>query len=144
VKPFRTIASLKLFATLLCVVTFGDTLARKGTGRRGATGRHGQLGNTFAVTMLTSSKFPLVVILAELAAQLSKRNMAVNLGGVPRDQNEEADALTNGDFASFDAKLRVNFDVTEISWLILPRMLEVAEQIYEKVRRSDEWRFRRL
>jgi hypothetical protein len=94
--------------------------------------------------MLTSSKFPLVVILAELAAQLSKRNMAVNLGGVPRDQNEEADALTNGDFASFDAKLRVNFDVTEISWLILPRMLEVAEQIYEKVRRSDEWRFRRL
>ncbi len=143
-KPFRTIASLKLFATLLCVVTFGDTLARKGTGRRGATGRHGQLGNTFAVTMLTSSKFPLVVILAELAAQLSKRNMAVNLGGVPRDQNEEADALTNGDFASFDAKLRVNFDVTEISWLILPRMLEVAEQIYEKVRRSDEWRFRRL
>jgi hypothetical protein len=137
-------ASLELFATLLCVVTFGDTLARRGTGRRGATGRHGQLGNTFAVTMLTSSKFPLVVILAELAAQLSKRNMAVNLGGVPRDQNEEADALTNGDFASFDAKLRVNFDVTEISWLILPRMLEVAEQIYEKVRRSDEWRFRRL
>ena len=135
---------MELFATLLCVVTFGDTLARRGTGRRGATGRHGQLGNTFAVTMLTSSKFPLVVILAELAAQLSKRNMAVNLGGVPRDQNEEADALTNGDFASFDAKLRVNFDVTEISWLILPRMLEVAEQIYEKVRRSDEWRFRRL
>ena len=135
---------MELFATLLCVVTFGDTLARRGTGRRGATGRHGQLGNTFAVTMLTSSKFPLVVILAELAAQLSKRNMAVNLGGVPRDQNEEADALTNGDFASFDAKLRVNFDVTEISWLILPRMLEVAEQIYEKVRRSDEWQFRRL
>ena len=29
-------------------------------------------------------------------------------------------------------------DVTKISWLILPRMLEVAEQIYAQVRRSKE------
>ena len=64
--------------------------------------------------------------------------MALNLGRVPRDQNEEADALTNGDFASFDAKLRVNVDVTGISWLILPRVLEVAEQIYEQVRRAKK------
>ncbi len=94
------------------------------------------LGNTFAVSKLMTSKSPLAVISAELAAQLRTRSMALNLGWVPRDQNEEADALTNGDFASFDVKLRTNVNVTEISWLILPRMLEVAEQIYEQVRRA--------
>ena len=135
-EPFRAIASLELFATLLCVVTFGDAWPGGARGDVVLQGVTDNLGNTFAVTKLMSSKFPLVVILAELAAQLRKRSMALNLGWVPRDQNEEADALTNGDFASFDVKLRVNVNVSEISWLILPRMLEVAEQIYEQVRRS--------
>ena len=62
--------------------------------------------------------------------------MVLNLGWVPWDQNEEADALTNGDFAAFDASRRINVEVTKISWRILPRMLEVAEQIYDKVQRS--------
>ena len=50
----------------------------------------------------------------------------MSLGWVPRDQNEEADALTNGDFASFSKELRVDVDVANVRWLILPRMLEVA------------------
>ena len=36
------------------------------------------------------------------------------------------------------AKLRVSFDVVKVSWLVLPRMLEVAEQIYERVHKSKE------
>ena len=96
------------------------------------------LGNTFAVSKLMTSKFPLVVILAELSAQLRERSMALNLGWVPRDQNEEADALTNGDFASFSSGIRVDVDVANVRWLILPRMLEVAGEIYERVRRSKE------
>ena len=96
------------------------------------------LGNTFAVSKLMTSKFPLVVILAELAALLRGRSMALSLGWVPRDQNEEADALTNGDFASFQKQLRVDVDVAQIPWLILPRMLEVAGEIYERVRKSKE------
>ena len=94
------------------------------------------LGNTFTVSKLMSSKFPLVVILAEVAAQLRARNMVLNLGWVPRDQNEEADALTNGDFAAFDMGRRIDVEVSKISWLILPRMLEVAQQIYDQVRTS--------
>ena len=96
------------------------------------------LGNTFAMSKLMTSKFPLVVILAELAAQLRERSMALSLGWVPRDQNEEADALTNGDFASFESRLRVDIDVSQVRWLILPRMLEVAGEIDERVRKSKE------
>ncbi len=64
--------------------------------------------------------------------------MALSFRWVPRDQNEEADALTNGDFASFNKELRVDVDVANVRWLILPRMLEVAGEIYERVRESKE------
>ncbi len=84
---------------------------------------------------MMSSKFPLVVILAEVAAQLRSRNMALSLGWVPREQNEEADALTNGDFSQFRSANRVNLVVEEVAWLILPKMLQVATDIYDDVMR---------
>ena len=93
------------------------------------------LGNSFAVTKLMSSKFPLVVILAEVAAQLKARSMALNLGWTPRDQNEEADALTNGDYSQFSPANRVNLIVEEVAWLLLPKMMQVATDIYESVQR---------
>ena len=46
------------------------------------------------------------------------------------------DALTNGDFAAFDVSRRIDVEVSKISWFILPRMLEVAQQIYGQVRTS--------
>ena len=98
-EPFRTIAALELFVTLLCVVTFGDAWPGGARGEVVLQGITDNLGNTFMVSKLMTSKFPLVVILAEVVAQLRTRSMVLNLGWVPRDQNEEADALTNGDFA---------------------------------------------
>jgi hypothetical protein len=133
-EPFRTIASLELFATLLCVVTFGDAWPVGASGEVLLQGITDNLGNTFAVSKLMTSKFPLVVILAEVAAQLRLRRMVLNLGWTPRDQNEEADALTNGDFAAFDKNRRVEVDVSKVKWLILPRMLEVSQHIYDRVR----------
>ena len=93
------------------------------------------MGNSFALTKLMSSKFPLVVILAEVAAQLRSRSMVLNLGWTPRDQNEEADALTNGDYTAFCPTKRVRFVVEEAPWLVLPRMMEVATSLYEDVQR---------
>jgi hypothetical protein len=135
-EPFRTIASLELFATLLCIVTFGDAWPAGAQGEVVLQGITDNLGNTFAVTWLMTSKFPLVVILAEVAAQLRSRGMALSLGWTPRDQNEEADALTNSDFTAFDKARRVEIDVAAVDWLILPRMLEVSQHIYEKVHSS--------
>jgi hypothetical protein len=91
------------------------------------------LGNTFALTKLMSSKFPLGVILAELAAQRKARGIALNLEWAPRDQNVESDALTNGDYSSFDPARRIQVDVGSDSWIVLPRMLSVASSLYERV-----------
>ena len=94
------------------------------------------LGNTFALTKLMTSKFPLVVILSEVAAQLRARQMSLHLGWAPRDQNEEADVLTNGDFSQFDVSRRIPVDVQTIPWHVLPRMLRMSEDIYGEVQRK--------
>ena len=61
--------------------------------------------------------------------------MGLNLGWMPRDQNEEADALTNGDYSLFNPTNRVGATIEEVPWLILPRMMQVATDIYEDVQR---------
>ena len=64
-EPFRTVASLELFATLLCVICFGDAWACEETGTLVISGTTDNRGNTQVVTKLMTSKFPLVVILTE-------------------------------------------------------------------------------
>ena len=100
------------------------------------------LGNTFAMTKLMSSKFPLVVILAELAAQVRARKMALSVGWTPRDQNEEDDALTNGDYAQFSVANRVKVSIEDVPWLVLPKMMAVASDIFEEVQRRKASRDR--
>ena len=59
------------------------------------------MGNSFALAWMTISTFPSVVILTEFAVQLPDRAAELNLEWVTRDQNEEADALTNEEFGAF-------------------------------------------
>ena len=54
-EPFRTIASLELFATLLCVVTFGDAWPVGASDDVLLQGITDNLGNTFAVSKLMTS-----------------------------------------------------------------------------------------
>ena len=87
------------------------------------------------MTKLMSSKFHLVVILAELAAQLRARKMALSVGWTPRDQNEEADALTNGDYGQFGAANRINVTIEDVKWLVLPKLMAVASDIFAEVQK---------
>ena len=132
-EPFRTIAALELFATLICVVVFSTGWPEGAHGAMAIQGIADNAGNTFAVTRLMSSKFPLIVILAELAMQLRRRAVSLDLQWVPRDQNEEADALTNGAYGSFDPRRRLPIDPAKIEWLALPRLLEVSEVLCKDI-----------
>ena len=57
-EPFRAIASLELFATLLCVVVFGSGWPAGASGTLVLQGLTDNRGNTFAVSKLMTSKFP--------------------------------------------------------------------------------------
>ena len=137
-EPFRTIAALEMFATLMCIIAFGDKWSAGDAGTLVLQGVTDNLGNTYTVSKLMTSKFPLVVILAELAVQLRRRGMGLKLQWAPREQNEEADALTNEEFGGFSPGRRVHLDVAALEWIILPRMAAAAEEIYEaaKLRRT--------
>ena len=86
------------------------------------------------VTKLMTSKYPSVVILAELAAQVRKRRLNLGLNWIPRDQNEAADALTNSDFSEFDPGRRINLRVEDISWEVLTGYMEAAKALYAETK----------
>jgi len=132
-EPFRCIAALELYATLLCVKLFGDRWGCSDRGSITLSGTTDNLGNTFTVAKLMSSKFPAVVILAELSEQRRTRGMELDLVWAPRDQNEEADSLTNRHFTDFDPSLRIAVNPGEIQWLVLDKVMAVAEDLYRQV-----------
>ena len=54
-----------------------------------------------------------MVVLMELVAILLAKGTRLRLAWVPRDQNAEADALTNYDFRGFSEAKRIRLDFTE-------------------------------
>ena len=86
---------------------FGPAWPRGDKGTLVLEGVTDNRGNTFVASKRMTSKFPLVIGLTELFAQLRTHEMGLHLSWVPRDQNEEADALLNGSFGAFDLAKRV-------------------------------------
>ena len=137
-EPFRSI--VELFATLLSFVVFSPRWPTSARGSIGLTGLTDNLGNSFAVARLMTSKFPSVVILAELAEQLRQRQAELGLQWVPRDQNEEADDLTNQEFRRFRGDRRIHINLKEIRWLVMDSLMRSAESIYQEVKGARELR----
>ena len=73
-----------------------------------------------------SCKYPLSIVIMELAMQLKKHNLELDLGWVPRNQNVEADALTNDDFSSFPAEKRIGRNLEDIQFEILDKLIAKA------------------
>ena len=134
-KPYRTIAALELFGTLLSIIAFSASWPSSAKGCIQLTGSTDNLGNSWILNKMMSTKFPMLIVLGEVAAQLRKLNASLNLVWVPRLQNEEADALTNGEFSAFRTENRVNVDVPSLSFLILPKLAEVSEEIHQDILR---------
>ena len=135
--PFRTTAALELYGSLLCVMLFGDQWVPGAGGTMQLEGLTDNLGNSFVLSRLMSSKFPLVAILAEMAVQLRERAMGLELNWIPREQNEEADALTNGNFAAFSPQHRIEVEISDLPWKILPKMLAAAEEIFTRTQSAS-------
>ena len=90
-------------------------------------------GNESLIHKNLTSKYPLYVVLLELTEQLQIRNMSVNLKWQKRECNKAADALTNYDFSSFNASLRIQTPLSEFKWLVLPKLLESAQALHLEI-----------
>ena len=132
-EPFRTIASLELLGSLLGVMLLVDKNGR-------AQGNHGGVlsvgaltdnsGNRFAVTKMLSTKWPLTALVAELAAQLERRQILFQMDWVPREQNQEADSITNGNVQWLNSEKEVHVKLNELPFEILPVLLAEGSAFY--------------
>jgi hypothetical protein len=129
-EPFRSIAAIELYTTLITVMTLCDKDCDGLLQLTSLAGETDNQGNSFAVGRLLSTKFPLNVVLMELALQLHKRGMVLDLSWIPREQNVEADELSNGVFRNFTDSNRITVDISKMDFLVLPLLMEEAELFY--------------
>ena len=125
-EAYRTIASLELFATLLCVMMFVEVQASKVNSMMFFTGVTDNQGNEALVHKNMTTKFPLYIVLLELTEQLQARRLGLDLRWQKRDLNQAADNLSNGIFEDFDLSLRLNPCLSNLDWMIMPRLLDEA------------------
>ena len=84
-------------------------------------------GNSFLLDRMLTTKYPLAVVLMELAHQMRMRRLVVRAKWLPRDQNEEADALTNFDFRHFKPENRIEVNLANLGFKVLPELFECGE-----------------
>ena len=126
-EPFRSIAALELFAALLCVLCFARAWPGAATGIVKISGTIDNQGNSWILSRLMCTEFPLILILGVLATQLREGNLGLQLELEPREQNGEADALTNGGLNAFDSKRRIAVGSASLDFKILPDLRKWRE-----------------
>ena len=129
-EPFRNIASLELVAVLLAVTLFGGRMADAASkGRLTLTASTDNLGNSYVLKHFMSCKYPLSIVVMELALQLQMLGLELDLGWVPRAQNSEADALTNKEFEHFDRSKRIEVNFEELKFVIMGELMAKAGEL---------------
>ena len=129
--PFRSIAALELYATLLCLMLLvPEMVGGPETCVVTLGGSTDNLGNEFVIKRMMTTRMPLCLVLLELASQMNERNTSLLLTWRRRDRNQEADDLTNNKFEAFDPALRANVCLTDLPWRILPTFTEKAKDLW--------------
>ena len=128
-EAFRTIASLELLGVLVSVMVLmpNDDEASESLGSISLTCGTDNLGNSYLLDKLLTTKYPLGVVLMELAVQLGMRNAVLRANWLPRLQNEEADALTNSDFRHFDMAKRIEVDLDKLGFVLMNDLFSVGD-----------------
>ena len=131
--PQRVIATLELLGTLLSIMLFGSHWSGALKAAGVITGATDNLGNTYAVSKLMSTKWPLTTLLLELSEQLRTRQLCLQLVWRKRDENAEADSITNEDFSGFNGARRMTVDPASLPWLVLPELMEASKLLYQGI-----------
>ena len=76
---------------------------------------------------MMTTKYPLGVVLMELAHQMRIRRLVLRAHWLPRLENEEADALTNFDYRHFNAKHRIEVKLEDLKFKVLNELFQEGE-----------------
>ncbi|MDE0916488.1 MAG: hypothetical protein OSB57_15045 [Planctomycetota bacterium] len=137
-ESFRTIASLELLGALvglMVLVPEGDRATKNGCGLMTLSCGTDNLGNTFLLDRMLTTKYPLGVVLMEVAYQCRMRGLSFRANWVPRLENQEADDLTNMDFKSFDPRKRLPVDLDHLPFGVMPALFAEGDVYTEELDR---------
>jgi hypothetical protein len=134
-EPFRTIASLELLAALVGLIVLTPELDRYRDSAATISMSCGtdNKGNTHLLDRMLTTKYPLGIVLMELAHQMRLRRVMLRAHWLPRLENEEADALTNMDFRHFDQSKRIEVELKDLKFGVLDRLFETGEDYIGQV-----------
>ena len=128
-ETFRATASLELYTTLLCVKLLPLPKIRGRATLQLSVGTDNQ-GNMFALKRWSTTKYPLCLILMELAVECRRREISLDLHWIPRHQNCLSDQLSNGQTHNFSAVRRIEVVHDSLHFHVLPEMMETAASLY--------------
>jgi hypothetical protein len=131
--PFRAIAALELYASLLCVMAFEDRLQGHGDAEVVMSATTDNLGNESIVKRNMTTRFPGCIVLLELSSQLARLGANLQLKWRRRDDNQEADDLTNKLFGKFCPERRVALDLERLPWKAIPPLWKEAQAMYSEI-----------
>ena len=145
-EAFRTIASLELLGALvgLMVLVPDDLWKSEAVGTATFTCGTDNQGNSFLLDKLLTTKYPLGVVLMELACQSSRKRASLRARWIPRLQNEEADALTNSEFHHFRAENRIDVQLDQLEFIVMDLLFAVGEAYLEELAQLKEGEKRRV
>ena len=118
--------SAELLATLVARGTFGwlEADANRRTLAISLFGGTDNRANDALTLKRATTKWPLMAINMQLSAALSRSRLSLRLRWRPREENTEADDLTNGRFADFDLDKRINFSLKDLDMSILLALVQ--------------------
>ena len=134
-EPFRTIASLELLGSLVGLMVLVPETENRGetAGVMSLSCGTDNQGNTHLLDRMLTTKYPLGVVLMELAHQMRRRNLVLRAHWLPRLENEEADALTNLDFQHFTMNKRVDVDIEKLGFAVMDKLFRLGDDYLAKL-----------
>ena len=135
-NPKRVIAALELLGTLIAVKLWGQGGGKNINVKVEAFTDN--KGNSYALKKAMSTKFPLTLLVMELAEEMRANGTTVELSWIRRDENQGADDLTNENFEKFDEEKRVHLKGSDIRWRVMDELMEGSMKLYEEVRKMKE------
>ena len=134
----RIIAALELLATLIAVRLWAPHSDKPGRGAAWVRAGTDNQSNSYAVSKMMSTKYPLTLLVMELSETLRTRNCELMLEWIPRERNQLADDLTNEKFDSFPEGKRVKAIGGDTKWLVLERLMAKQRNSSKSCRKKSQ------
>ena len=93
-------------------------------------------GNSYLLDRMMTTRYPLGVILMELAHQMKRRHVLLRARWLPRSQNQEADDLTNYEYRHFDPAKRIHIEFADLNLSLMDSLFRAGDEYEAELARA--------